>query len=153
LPDTIKKLEGHFTSKDMLLFTVHVFPDDQGRLWYFEYVQVPVKALIEKAKPISIRYWQLLPTRWDRDGNILKYEHVRFFFNFPGIQTEKLCSETMSKQLCKQFNEISNNDDMKHEMKVLQDKSIEIRIVGVMKVTFFKTGNSYNSIMEYVEEP
>ena len=152
LPDTIKKLEGHFSGEDMLLFTVHVFPDDQGRLWYFEYIQVPVKALIEKGKPVSIKYWQLLPTRWDRDGNVLRYEHARFFFNFPGVHTEKLCSDTVSKQLCKQFSEIVDNDSVKHERKVLQDRSLEIRLAGAMEVTFFKTGNSYDSIMKHIEK-
>jgi hypothetical protein len=114
---------------------------------------VPVKALIGKGSAVSVRYWQLLPTRWDRNGKILQYGHVRFFFNFPGIATEKLCSETVSKQLCKQFIEKGNDDSEKHETRVLQDHSVEIRLTGALEVTFFKTGNAYDSRMKYIEKP
>jgi hypothetical protein len=112
-------------------------------------VYIPIKALIRNGKVVQIGFLQIRPGRWDRDGNVLGYNEVRFSFQYPGIEANKLCSITTGKLLTQKFQSFAIENATLYERYVQNDGSKELTIKGHLNAKFIKVGNLHDMEMEY----
>jgi len=132
------------TSEDNLQIALAIHPGD-GEPFYMEYPYLSVKDLIRRGETVKLAYWQMKPTRWDADGNILKYGETRFGFYLPGCHDE-FCSVSTAKRVVEKLGELlltlSKSD--KFIFKEFSDGSKEITVDGEVSAKFYKDGRFYD---------
>jgi hypothetical protein len=143
--DRVVALSGHFEPEDKLHIALAIHPGG-GEPFYFEYPYLPVRSLIRRGDQIQLQYWQMRPTRWDRDGNILQYEEARFGFIVPGC-TEEICSISTAKRIVEKLGSFLEELSDQYQIERFSDGSKEITVDGGISATFFKEGRYYDIVL------
>jgi len=156
-PERTQELFEKFSPRELqIAIEIYPDPDKPRKFFYEEYPYLSVRSLIKRGEKVDIIYWQMWPTQWDKDGNIITYGEVRFGFWYPGCGDE-FCAISNSKRVTEKFYELLGKISNVYSVKTVKDwkkrmdtgellekELVEIEVDGDVKARFYREGQMYD---------